>query len=774
MGTMPNQKLPPLTVRVPEIYVLWHPAHVVGLTLANRIYGWLRPGNGFGPDVFFRSSAAPGTEPGGLPLPLPGEVRPGTGQIETPSQSVAPVNLQIVVLLLESNLVADPMWRYWLSSLAKSATTPLRLFLPVALDSTAFNLPRPLAELNFLRPSGLPLCDAANPQFESKLEAVVRSLLKQLTESLCRLMLAPTLAANPNPAADAPDNKITLFLSHAKIDGSVPARLLRDYIYSQTQLAAFYDENDIPFGSAFAQVLQSSVSASRTAALIAIQSARYASRPWCRRELSLFRTPIAEQNSASGAEHWRLNPMVVVSALEGGKMTAGIPEVGNATHFGWSANVPDQEEQIVTLLLRDVFLAAYHSALGHSIATTANQIVINWLPDPTTLLSIPRIRDASSPLDVFYPGRGLSGLEIDILDEYFPNVFFRSFDQASRGIATQSVKLRSRTGPIKFVGLSISYEPDNLLARGLGYEHLRELLLRIARPILRGSTGLAFGGHWRKTSENFTYELLRLISAEQEDNSVGGPDTQLSIARLYNHLAWPRYRDVTPATEAEWINCCRIIRVSQELAGIQPPSVVADVNNPAQKDQKILNTAITLSKMREYAVTGMSVLIPGTGIAESVLPLSARILLGGKTCGFSGFAPGLFEEALLSLERKAPLYILGGFGGAAEVLANACLSQSSPPEFQITWLESTTPNLKDLRLLAVERPLPARVRDTAQLLNDLNVNLASAAANLAATLNTGLSDEETRELMTTHDIRRAVQLVLKGLNKSIGLSLYLS
>src|SRR5262249_3787574 len=75
------------------------------------------------------------------------------------------------------------------------------------------------------------------------------------------------------------------------------------------------------------------------------------------------------------------------------------------------------------------------------------------------------------------------------------------------------------------VGFSVSYEPRNLLERGLGFEHVRELLLRLARPLLRYSASLAYGGNWEDTPENFTYILLRLISAEQEDSSFGGPDT---------------------------------------------------------------------------------------------------------------------------------------------------------------------------------------------------------------------------------------------------------
>ena len=67
-------------------------------------------------------------------------------------------------------------------------------------------------------------------------DAAVRSLLKQVTEAMCREMLPRQ--TKPSGAGDQLP-KVNVFLSHAKLDGTVPARRLRHYIYSQTQLAAF-------------------------------------------------------------------------------------------------------------------------------------------------------------------------------------------------------------------------------------------------------------------------------------------------------------------------------------------------------------------------------------------------------------------------------------------------------------------------------------------------------------------------------------------------------
>ena len=414
---------------VPEMYVLWHPRCEPGEALATRIHGWLRPGNGLGPQVFYRCLPAPEAPPGGLPPPLPGESRPLSAVQAPPPGS----NLQVVILLVDAFMIADPTWRHWIGQLAREHGGATRVCLPVALDATAYNGPVALHALNFLRPTGIPASGTAQPWADDVVEAVSRSLLKQLTETLCDLLLRPDgapagLAAGP--ARDLARPKVKIFLSHAKKDGTIPARRIRDYIYSQTQLAAFYDENDIPYGSSFSRVLESNVSGpTQSAALIAVRSAEYARRPWCRREFSLFRRPLQMPVAGRVAEHWLLNPTLVVDALAGGVHTPGIPELGNTAAIRWSEDIPAQEEQIVTTVLRDVLLAAFHRALGQTVPDGPDHLVLNWLPDPTSLLHIPRIRQAQADLRVYYPGRGLTGLELETLTDYFPDVRFLSFDR---------------------------------------------------------------------------------------------------------------------------------------------------------------------------------------------------------------------------------------------------------------------------------------------------------------------------------------------------------
>jgi hypothetical protein len=321
----------------------------------------------------------------------------------------------------------------------------------------------------------------------------------------------------------------------------------------------------------------------------------------------------------------------------------------------------------------------------------------------------------------------------------------------------------------KLVGLSISYEREPLLARGLGLEHLRELLVRLARPLLRTGANLAYGGSWIEREDNFTYELLRLISAEQEDNSLGGPDSNLTIGRLVNHLSWPHDLVVTPRIEAQWIHCCHIVRITQQMAGIAAHDVLPD-DTPPDDARRLLNSAITLSAMRRLATQGMSLVHRALPTTPTIPPMSARIVLGGKLARFSGFMPGVLEEARLAIENRVPLYVLGGFGGASEALARALLTPPphAVPELQADWHVARTPALAQLREQASKTPLPPGMLDTAAGFAALSQTIESARPSLASQLNTGLDDAQTREMMSTTDARRAVELVLTGMSQRLG------
>jgi hypothetical protein len=330
---------------------------------------------------------------------------------------------------------------------------------------------------------------------------------------------------------------------------------------------------------------------------------------------------------------------------------------------------------------------------------------------------------------------------------------------------TSTSKYRSRVIADNVIAFSISYQRENMLARGMGLEHLRELLIRLARPILRQGASLAYGGNWEDTEDNFIFPLLRLISAEQEDNSLGGPDSSLQIGKLYNHSPWPWYLDITPKIEAQWISCCRIVRITQQLAGFSDAEILPDANANQKDSRMLFNKAITLSAMRRLMMQPMSIDIPDVPQPEQIPPVTARILLGGKADTYTGFLPGIFEEALVTLQLQRPIYILGGFGGAAEILAKAMLALGNdrPKELTLDWHKDRNPDLVTLLDGASRLAAPANLGGMENSLDELFAFVLQARADLSGTLRTGLSDQETRDLLKTSNIANAVHLVRAGL-----------
>lgn len=323
----------------------------------------------------------------------------------------------------------------------------------------------------------------------------------------------------------------------------------------------------------------------------------------------------------------------------------------------------------------------------------------------------------------------------------------------------------------RVVALSVSYQRDPLLARGMGLEHLQELVARVARPLLRRAEprcSIAYAGGWAETEDNFTHMLLRLISAEQEENSLGGPDSSRAINPLINHSAWPHYLDISPQIEARWIHACRIVRVSQSDAEIPVEEQCADARDAGADPSVQHARAVTLSAMRRKTHEALVIPVPDAP-HEDVPAADARVAIGGNMNQYSGFVPGVLEESLVALELQRPLYVLGGFGGAASVVAAALLDgPQGIPELEYEWHARENPSVEVLTRTAAVRTMPAGARDTAQLLAAFRAH-ASTSEPISQKLNTGLSDDETRLLMTTFDIDTAVRLVGLGLEHALGM-----
>ena len=351
-------------------------------------------------------------------------------------------------------------------------------------------------------------------------------------------------------------------------------------------------------------------------------------------------------------------------------------------------------------------------------------------------------------------------------------------------IATSN--FRSKFIADRLIAFSVSGDRKDLLSRGLGTEHLRELVVRLARPLLRHGGNLAYGGHWEDTDDNYTFDILRLVSAERLDTHIeddgqtgetkspqidpptGGEEVQ-KIGQMFSYSAWPDFLKISTTVEAQWVNTCQILRISQNRAKIPRGDQIDDLNPNPDDPHVAFNAAVTLSAMRRLSMETWWISAADVK-KEMIPPVTARIVLGGKLTGYRGFAPGIFEEALVTLEstgvekqnNRAPLYLLGGFGGATEVLANAIVEKKIPREMTLNWHQPLTPNLAILEEYGAKSVLPPDSRTSKQIFDALNEWIRKAWADPVGILNTGLDLEETLELLQTRNINRAVSLVLKS------------
>ena len=125
---------------------------------------------------------------------------------------------------------------------------------------------------------------------------------------------------------------------------------------------------------------------------------------------------------------------------------------------------------------------------------------------------------------------------------------------------------------------------------------------------------------------------------------------------------------------------------------------------------------------------------------------TARLVIGGKTIpasttasnGYLGNYPGIIEEALYSVRAGQPLFIAGGFGGAAAILAHELGLGDRIPVF----LESVA--------AINSHPIYRTAMDEIKERYDRSL--------------TGLDDEELARLTTTQRASELAGLVVRGLS----------
>jgi hypothetical protein len=219
------------------------------------------------------------------------------------------------------------------------------------------------------------------------------------------------------------------------------------------------------------------------------------------------------------------------------------------------------------------------------------------------------------------------------------------------------------------VGISIS-ESDDLASLGLENGIVNGLTVDLARRLIALGASVVLGHNWR------TGGIMEAVASfALSYKSQSGPIEQPLI---FNYLAFPDKPSlsdsdkkelqvkVLPESSAnfvplvsietiEWRNYeSNILRAIDQASGVKfgrSKQIIMDLKSSLQDRQ------------REFDLTAMRFTL--------AQKCDIRLVIGGKTDGYQGLAPGIIEEAWWTILSGKKLVVCSGMGGAARAIVEA-------------------------------------------------------------------------------------------------------
>ncbi|HYH82495.1 MAG TPA: hypothetical protein VEX86_22075 [Longimicrobium sp.] len=267
-------------------------------------------------------------------------------------------------------------------------------------------------------------------------------------------------------------------------------------------------------------------------------------------------------------------------------------------------------------------------------------------------------------------------------------------------------------------------------------EAFEECWSELAHCLWDEGATLAYAGRWDTyPEESLTAKLFRnLLSRAAELRSADPPQSSAGM----DHQPRLRTFEVTPETSPDEFTDIRDIMHVH-------PVIVAQTGF-----DETMHREIVADFRRRLESTECSV---------------ARVVVGGKRQDYHGRMPGIVEEVMLSLAKRHPVYIVGGFGGAAEdvgMLLGLARERSGgiPAAMQHEPPVDLGPIERELRAPPLlDAPLTGR--DAAEFLRKRAFGGDCWPEN-------GLTRDENRSLFQTRDLKLIRKLIVKGLRKRFG------
>lgn len=495
--------------------------------------------------------------------------------------------------------------------------------------------------------------------------------------------------------------KLKIFISHSKRDenkvGVLKAIEFRDYIRSKTKLDSFFDASDILDGENAQDQIKKNEEGVQSLIVI-LNSNTYSEREWCQKEV-LF----AKESKI---------PTIAVSLLDG-EVKRSFPYISNIPYIRYDNNWDDVLVLILRTALDQYCQAEYLENLRKGLEADKkdNFAVLPFSPEAYSFVY------KELEKNILYPEPPLTKDELNVVKKIAGEE--KQFLTPMQLLA-ETINLAGRN-----VAVSVSEAPGSY-SIGYGKAMIRDLTIELSRHLLIAGARMVYGGDLR--SEGFT-ELFRELSLQYK-NYQSEVDREEHF--FTNYFAWPIWLNLTNEHKLQFVSS----RVKYKT--VEPPEdYMGDPNKPIApiNNENNLVWAKSLRKMR----------------IEMEGRVDARIILGGRIQGFKGFMAGLAEEFIQSVKSGHPVYLLGGFGGTAAMLAELLQGKTDVSDL--------------VNVSRANKPY----NDFFEYCNSKGIDMGYAELGRIVkvggldVLDNGLSREQNLTLLTSTDVIEIVGLILEGL-----------
>jgi SLOG cluster2 len=278
----------------------------------------------------------------------------------------------------------------------------------------------------------------------------------------------------------------------------------------------------------------------------------------------------------------------------------------------------------------------------------------------------------------------------------------------------------------KRIAISVS-ENEELEQLGLSDQHLKDISIEIARYLIVNGATMLYGGDLRdkgytRIFSELSYQYKFLSDKER---------------RFVNYFPFPNYLKVSMDDRANFVKQQvepKIISIPKHLGNV-------DTERKFEPFKSVEDRFIYSECFADMRIIMAN---------ES----DARILLGGKQKKYLGYFPGIIEEAFQTLQANKPIYLLGGFGGAAKSLIKVILGER--PNELSNEFQFDTDFLIDFRDYC-------KGKSTINLDFVYLVDYFQQHTVESISKSNGLSIEENLILFESTNIHELVFLIIKGL-----------